>query len=243
MMFYFLLYPLLSFNGILIAAAVIPALILLYHVYRADHLEKESRSMLWTLVKAGVLSSLMALLSERIFSSLLGNLFSSSSTAYKILLFFCVVGISEEGAKFFQLKKNTWNSMEFNCLFDGVVYAVFVSLGFALWENISYVMHYGFATAVIRAVTAIPGHACFGVFMGTFYAAAKMFENYGDLQKAKQYEALSLIVPVLIHGTYDYIATMQTGNQNYLFIAFIAVLFFVTYRLVNEVARHDRYIN
>ena len=50
----------------------------------------------------------------------------------------------------------------------GKVYAVFVSLGFALWENISYVLHFGFQTAIVRSLTAIPGHACFGVFMGAF---------------------------------------------------------------------------
>ena len=48
---------------------------------------------------------------------------------YQILLYFGVVACSEEGAKYFMLKRRTWNSPEFNCQFDGVVYGVFVSLG------------------------------------------------------------------------------------------------------------------
>ena len=67
-------------------------------------------------------------------------------------MYFVVVAISEEGFKYVLLKKRTWKSREFNCEFDGVVYAVFVSLGFALWENIFYVLSYGFATAVARLV-------------------------------------------------------------------------------------------
>ena len=88
-------------------------------------------------------------------------------------MYFGVVAFSEEGAKYFLLKRRTWNSAAFNCQFDGVVYAVFVSLGFALWENISYVLMYGLSTALVRAVTAVPGHACFGVFMGVWYGLAK----------------------------------------------------------------------
>ena len=87
---------------------------------------------------------------------------------YQIILYFVIVAIAEESSKYFFLKKRTWNNPEFNCQYDGVVYAVFVSLGFALWENINYVLSYGFSTAIVRAITAIPGHACFGVFMGVF---------------------------------------------------------------------------
>jgi RsiW-degrading membrane proteinase PrsW (M82 family) len=119
---------------------------------------------------------------------------------------------------------------------------VFVSLGFALWENISYVLHYGFANAIVRAVTAIPGHASFGVFMGVFYSAAKMFEIQGDLNRSRMYNFISLLIPLLIHGAYDYIATLQVENGTISFIVFIAILFFVSYRLIREFSLKDRYI-
>ena len=168
-MFYFLLSPILTYNFILIAAAVIPAVFLMLKAYRSDRLEPESPRLLWQLVKAGVFSSLIALVLERVGSLLLGLFTPENGTLYNVLLYFVVVACSEEGAKYFMLKRNTWNNREFDCQYDGVVYAVFVSLGFALWENISYVLQYGFSTAIVRAVTAIPGHACFGVFMGVFY--------------------------------------------------------------------------
>ena len=166
-------------NPILIAAAVIPAVFLLVHVYRADKLEKEPAPLLISLVLYGIAATFIALLLERFGSWLLGQYFPENSTPYNVLMYFGVVAFSEEGAKYFLLKRRTWNSAAFNCQFDGVVYAVFVSLGFALWENISYVLMYGLSTALVRAVTAVPGHACFGVFMGVWYGLAKRLHGQG----------------------------------------------------------------
>ena len=241
-MFYYYVGLLLRYNFILIAAAVIPAAFLLVRVYQLDRLEKESPRLLWSLVKAGIFSSLIALVLEKVFISLLNSYVPRDSEWFRILLYFVIVGISEEGAKYFMLRRTSWNTPEFNCLYDGIVYAVFVSLGFALWENISYVLHYGFANAVIRAVTAIPGHASFGVFMGLFYSASKMFEIQGDTQRSNLYSFIAILIPVLIHGAYDYIATLQTDSANVYFIAFIAILFIVSIRLIKEFSQKDRYI-
>ena len=159
-------------NPILIAAAVIPAIVLLRFVYKEDRLDKESPGLLLSLVLFGIIATFAALVSEQIGEAVLALIVPENTTAYNAILYFVVVALSEEGFKYLLLKKRTWWSSEFNCQFDGVVYAVFVSLGFALWENISYVLMYGLGTAAVRAVTAVPGHACFGVFMGAFFGLA-----------------------------------------------------------------------
>ncbi len=238
-MFYFLLTPILTYNFILVAAAVIPAIVLMIKVYNSDRLEKESPHMLWVLVRSGIFSALIALVLERIFGSLLSATVHDQGL-YQVLLYFVVVACSEEGAKYFMMKRNTWDSDEFNCQFDGIVYAVFVSLGFALWENISYVLHYGFSVALIRALTAIPGHTCFGVFMGLFYGVARKFENRGETGKAAQFRWLSVIVPAVLHGAYDYIASVDAGTL--IFVVFIVALFFVSYRIVTRMSKVDHYI-
>ena len=240
-MIYFL-RPILTYNIVLILAAVIPAVFLMIRIYRLDSLEKESGRLLWKLVKAGIFSSLIAMVSEKVFYSLLVTMFNPNSVIFRIILYFLIVGVSEEGAKFYMLYNNSWNSQEFDCLFDGVVYAIFVSLGFALWENISYVLNFGMQTAVVRALTAIPGHASFGVFMGVFYAASKLYHIYGDEYNSRTYRILAVAVPVLLHGAYDYIATMETVSQNPLFIVFIALLFLAANRVVSKVSRNDRYM-
>ena len=238
-MFYFLLSSLMTYDFILLAAAVIPAIFLMVKVYRLDRLKRESPYMLWSLVRAGIFSSLIALVLERVLSALL-DMAVSDSGLYQILLYFVVVAFSEEGAKFFMLRRNSWNSREFDCQYDGVVYAVFVSLGFALWENISYVMHYGFSTAIIRAATAIPGHTCFGVFMGVFYGVARKYANRGNKEKGNLCQALAVLVPALLHGTYDYIASTQSST--WYFVGFIVIMFALSYMLAIRSSKLDRYI-
>ncbi len=242
-MFYYLMTPILSYNYILIAAAVIPAIFLMYRVYKSDHLDRESPQLLYKLVRAGILSSLLALVEERIFCNILNQYVEPNTVKYNIILYFCIVAVAEESSKYIFLRRNSWNDPEFNCQYDGVVYAVFVSLGFALWENISYVMHYGFTTALARAVTAIPGHACFGVFMGAFYGLAKKYDYAGEKGKTTLFTILSLVVPMLIHGAYDYIATLEQQDGGWYFLAFIFVLFVVSYILVGQASKEDKVIN
>ena len=238
-MFYFLLAPLLAYNWILIFAAVIPAIVLMIYVFRSDRLEAENPSFLFRLALAGVLSTFIAMLIEWIAGAILDHSGAVGTSAYNVILYFIIVAYAEEGAKYFMLHRRTWNSPEFNCQYDAVVYAVFLSLGFALWENISYVMHYGFGTALVRAVTAIPGHACFGIFMGIFYGLAKGSSIAGDQAKTKLYRVLTLIVPAFIHGLYDYIASMQSGTG--LFVVFIIILFIISFLLVRRMSINDKY--
>ncbi len=233
----------MTYNIILIFAAVIPAIGLMIYVYKADHLEKESPAMLWRLIIAGVLSSLIALVLERVLSLLLNITVSSTSAAYNIILYFIIVAFSEEGAKYFMLRRRSWRSPEFDCQYDGVVYAVFVSLGFAIWENISYVLSYGFATAIVRAVTAIPGHACFGVFMGVFYALAKKYSLGNQKELSTLFSVLAVVIPALLHGTYDYIATKENTSLNWYFIVFVVILFIVSFLLIRKVSRTDKYLH
>ena len=241
-MFYFLVAPYLVYNGVLIASAVIPAIFLMVKVYRSDKLERESSYMIWNLIKAGIFSSLLALVEERVLSAVLDMTVPYDSLMYNIILYFGIVAFAEESSKYLLMKRQTWRSVEFNCQYDGVVYAVFVSLGFALWENISYVMTYGFGTAVVRAVTAIPGHACFGVFMGVFYSLAKSNDYMGNKERNSFFNVLAVVVPVLLHGAYDYIASMEVQDFSWTFIIFVVVLFAVSFILVNRMAKNDHYL-
>ena len=227
---------------VLIAVAVIPAILLLIYVYRSDKLEKESPGMLFSLLIYGVLSTFLAQLGEQAGDWILRAL-NPSYTLYCVLFFFGVVAFAEEGFKYLVLKLRTWKSPEFDCQFDGVVYAVFTSLGFALWENISYVLHYGFSTALVRAVTAIPGHACFGVFMGVFYGLARRCASESDSSSdVTKYNVLSILVPMLLHGAYDFIATMEETGSGWYFLIFTALLFFFAYRVTGRSSKEDRYI-
>ena len=222
-----------------IIAAVVPAAYLLVRVYHADKLEKEPISMLIGIVLLGIISTVLASVTEQIGEAFLSNLFPQGGLLYNFLLYFVVVALSEEGFKYLLLKLRTWKSPHFNCQFDGVVYAVFLSLGFALWENIAYVLAYGFGAAAARAVTAVPGHACFGVFMGVWYGVAKRLDLAGDREGSRKALRNALWIPVLLHGAYDFIASLDSEWMGILFLIFVAWMFRAALSLIKKTSAED----
>ena len=233
----------MELNPVLILAAIVPAIWLLIRIYRADRLEKEPVGLILSLVLFGILSTVLATVTEYLGDIAIAYFYPEGTLPYDILLYFVVVAFSEEGFKYLLLKTRTWNHPAFNCMFDGVVYAVSVSLGFALWENIGYVLKYGMGAAIARALTAVPGHACFGVFMGAWYGSAKRRELEGDTVRAARCRFMAVLVPALLHGCYDFIAVRQTEELSWVFLVFVAGMFFVASRVVRHFSRSDRYLN
>jgi len=211
-------------------------------IYQADHLEKEPVSLLISLILLGILSTIFAAVSEMIGDAFIGSFFSEDSFLYCLIFYFGVVAIAEEGAKYALLKKRTWRSPKFDYQFDGIVYAVFVSLGFALWENLGYVSYYGLEVALLRAVSAVPGHACFGVFMGAWYGLAKKYDLQGNQSKSSFYRKLAFFMPVLTHGTYDFLASLPYEWSSIAFYAFLIAMFVVAFRCVKKLSARDRRI-
>jgi len=107
---------------------------------------------------------------------------------------------------------------------------------------VEYVFMYGFGTGLVRAVTSVPGHAIFGVFMGYYYGYAKLAYYTGDRAKEAHYRTLAVAVPLLLHGTYDFFAmTMQfDGRFQIPFFAFLALLYLLGTNRVNRSAQTDR---
>ncbi len=238
MLLSFLLLP----RTLLVLSAVIPALVLLIKVYRSDRLEKEDPAFILSLIVSGVFSTIPATVLEELGTSVLSLIFSERTLLYDILLYYIVVALSEEASKFVLLRHKTLYSPEFNCQYDALVFAVAVSLGFALWENIIYVLRYGFATAVTRALTAVPGHCSFGVFMGIWYGKEKRHDIEGELVSRNISGFLSLFVPVILHGTYDFLCSLNTERSSLCFLAFTVVLFIFSFFMVKKKSREDRYL-
>ena len=239
-MLFFLMNPVVMHGGLLVAAAAIPAVFLMIKVYRSDRLEKESPYLIKKLIWAGLFSVLLALVEETVLSFILGLFVPMESPLYNIIMFFVIVAFSEETSKYLFMYRKTWRNPEFNCQYDGVVYAVITSLSFALFENITYVVSYGLGTALIRAVTAIPGHASFGVFMGVFYGIAKRCDYRGNKSGASFFKCMAILVPALLHGAYDYIATMDVEGDDWTFVVFIIIMFIISYILIGKQAKKDR---
>lgn len=232
---------------VLTLLAVIPSVFLLIKVYQADKVEKEPAPLLFKLFIKGLESAFFAAVVEALLINFglntlvrLGLIEGEGSFLYHAIEAFLIVAVAEEGFKYYFLKKTTWNHPAFDYRFDAVVYAVFVSLGFATIENILYVWGSqiesgtGLQLSVYRGVLSVPAHCVFAVAMGIHYGAAKYAQGHEqfDLEEAGLRKAL--LVPVLMHGFFDFALMMNQPLYTGLFFVFVIL---ADYRALKAVGR------
>ena len=231
----------------LFALALIPVIGLLIFIYFNDKKEKEPIWLLLLLFGVGAASVASAIVLELIGAAILGAVFPTDSVIKGTLDAMLIVAPAEELGKFIVLRSITWKNKHFNYSYDAIVYAVFVSLGFAALENITYVFGSGVGTAFLRMFTAVPGHACFGVFMGFFYSKAKYASLTNKKGACTGFTALAILLPIIIHGIYDAILmgggssdeAILSGLSLILWIGFVIALFVVSIIFVIKSSRND----
>jgi len=192
----------------LLAIAIAPAAILLFYVYQKDKYEREPLGLLFKIMVFGALACIPAAVLEMLIEPLLmAGTESEASSLWAIFVYAVLgVGLVEEGCKFFVLQRSSWRSPYFSQRFDGIVYAVSASLGFALLENILYVMSSGFSVGIMRALTAVPMHCAFGVFMGLQYGRDR-FTGVPPIPPMQQIQPMQ-------QGQYNQAYPMQQGQYN-----------------------------
>jgi len=182
---------------ILLALAMAPGIAIGIYIYLKDHHEREPIGLLLTSFLYGALSTLVtfAISWPLEFIATL----KEDSVLDQFTNAFFKVALVEEFSKFVFIRFILYPNKNFNEPFDGIVYAAMVGLGFATFENILYVFHYGIPTGVLRMFTAVPAHACFAVLMGYFLGKAKFTHR-----KELFYSIVALLVATAFHGAYDY---------------------------------------
>ncbi len=239
----FFLMPVTVTFAIYLGAAIIPAVYLLRYIYKMDAYEPEPASLLKHLLGLGVVSALLSIVLESIGVWVLDlTPFNSDTAAYVLILLFLIIAVIEEGTKYYLMYRRTWNDPNFNCRFDGIVYAAFTSVGFAAFENVKYIMSYGLSVALPRAFLAIPGHLAFSVAFGYFYGRAKMKANRGDQAGAQNTLKQGYLASVFLHGFYDACAMMQTGIASIGFILIVIVIYTLIFKLIKTEAKTDHRI-
>ena len=198
--------------GMLIVALA-PIFVIAFYIYFRDKYEKEPWSLLLKAMFLGVIIAFPIILVEQFMDSIGSGLTGISGGAWKA---FMVAALCEEAFKYLALYLLIWKSKEFNEKFDGIVYATFISLGFAGIENVLYVLDGGASTGMVRAFTAVPAHALFGVSMGFFFGMAKFYPK-----KRKQLLIYSYLLPFTLHGIYDFILMSGVNWILLLFVPFI----------------------
>lgn len=142
---------------------------------------------------------------------------------------FIVAGLMEEFFKWFILYYTAYQHIEFNELYDGIIYSVAVSLGFASVENVLYLFVHGVDEAIGRALLPVSSHALYGVIMGYYLGRGK----FTDCKRHKTgWILLSLIIPAILHGTYNYILLSIINDWLYIMIPFMIFLWWLGLRKV-----------
>lgn len=203
--------------NLLILALAPVAAILLFMYYR-DRYEKEPLKLLIAAFLMGGLSVLPVLLFETLLSELTDLFYGTFAVFWQS---FVVAATTEEFFKLVFLYWLIWKRADFNEKFDGIVYAVFVSMGFAAVENINYVLDYGPQTGVVRALTAVPAHFLFGVTMGFYVGLAKFYPQF----KVRLIGA-ALLYPIVLHGIYDFILMSGNPFMLLLFVPFVGFMWY-----------------
>ncbi len=178
------------------ALAVAPCVALGIFIYWRDKFDKEPIRLLALSFFLGVLSCIPAF-----FGGLfLDKWFPTAGMGMTGLFIhtFIYIGLMEEGSKFLFAVLVPYRRPAFNEPYDGITYAVMVSLGFATFENILYVSSGGIQVALLRMFTAVPAHVTFGVIMGYFLGLAKFKNNSFALKMVGLGGAAAL------HGFYDF---------------------------------------
>ncbi len=151
--------------------------------------------------------------------------------------FFCA--LNEEALKMLVFWFITKDRIDFERMYDGIIYCVFASLGFATIENITYVLNLGLQTGIVRAVLPVPFHMFFAVIMGYNFsmwkftnqtnAFLRVFKKNGVFPastkplNAKKYLVFSMVLPVLTHWLYNFSLIFEENAVSLAWIIFIYI--------------------
>ena len=217
----------------LLFISLAPVFIIAFYIYGRDKYEKEPISNLLRALFTGALIVLPVIIVEKLFQMARPASEGIGLAAYDA---FVIAGLTEEGFKFLAFCLVFWNNRNFNEEFDGIVYAVYIALGFAAIENLVYVFTGGYSVGVVRALTAVPAHALFGIMMGYYFGLAKF-----NPRRRIVFMLLAFIMPFLSHGVYDFLLMSQSPLFLTLFIPLFIYFLLSGFRKMEKLSDASRF--
>ena len=225
----------------LLALAIAPGAAITVYIYSRDKYDREPLKPLLISFLLGMVATAPAILIQTGLKPVLYLNFSGNPLWYYVLLSFMVVAASEEGCKFLMLRFYAYRHKAFNEPFDGIIYSVMISMGFATLENIGYVLNYGFKTGIIRMFLSVPSHGAFAVLMGYHVGLARF-----DKPRAIQHIVKGVLLAIFFHGAFDFFLLLQNNSwvtqyvSNGLLLAGALVPWFIAIRMsVKSIRLHE----
>jgi len=225
---------------ILLYLSILPSILLGFYIYKKDVVEKEPISLLIRSFIGGVVSGILVIILSIILKI---NEFPLETSTQILFYSFILVALIEESIKFFMTYLLAYKNKEFNYQYDGIVYASFISLGFATYENLLFVFEQAnIQTAIYRGLLTVPAHVFFAIFMGYYLGIAKHYKRYNSKKKEKKFLALSYIVPIILHGFFDYCLFTGSITGVVFFLIFMFILYIISFKKVKEVSESRKHI-
>ncbi len=229
--------------------AIIPSGLIGWYLYKKDF-NKEPKGLLIGLFFGGVGSCFLTFILSAVLNSIVPGLIPTidGSVNYNLIELFIKVmlgvALVEEFSKWFFAYVIGYKSKEFDEVYDILLYCGFVALGFATFENILYVFvsDNTMQTALLRAVTAVPGHVCDAVLMGYYLGLAKQYEVIGNRSTRKKYLILSIAIPMVSHGIYDFLVMSGSGLLVIVWLVFIVLMYIYVIKKIRDVSRERKVV-
>ena len=211
-------------NTILIlTAALLPAILLGLYIWRQDS-KPEPTNCLVKAVLYGIGICIPVVIMEMGIGTILFGAGGKPTTIVGTTIqAFFVAALPEESFKLLALWLVLRKNPYFDEHFDGIVYAVFVGLGFAAIENVFFLINNvdnWLSIAISRSLLAVPGHYAFAVLMGYYYSV------YHFVDQSSRTAACVIFVPVIPHGIYDALAFCSTVNEYLGGLCFVILIYF-----------------
>lgn len=232
----------MSNTSLLLFFSLLPIILILVVIYNID----KNKEPLILLLVCFILGIFLCFAVEEI-SKVIGNYLpfmnklTKDLNLFEIFLYsFIGIALIEELCKWIILFSIGYNNKAFDEIYDVIVYSVFVSLGFAFFENIIYVFNLGeVKVAILRALLAIPAHACYAIFMGYYLSKAKQKQIERKKIQEIKYILLSLFIPITIHGIYDFCLMSKVAILIEVFIIFIILLDIVSIKKIKDMVSNN----
>lgn len=222
-----MLYDLLLF-----ILALLPVIILGYLIYLRDK-EKEPIKLLLKLFIGGILSAGITLGMSYVLNKFFPEvMYHEEMKGLSLIIYaFLSVSLVEEISKFIVTYLISYHHKEYDQFYDMIVYSVFIALGFAWVENLLYVYEGGLRIALLRGLVAVPTHVSVAIFMG-YYLSLSKIADLNHYPSRIKYLLLSVLVPTILHGIYDYLIYSSNYLCVYLYYLFIIVLYYRAHQKV-----------
>jgi len=220
--------------GLLLFIIVLPIVLILVFVTNKDR-EKEPIGLLLQLFFLGMISCILTLGVSYALEYFPFMSKGRENVDFISVFLYSFIGIAfvEEICKWIILYIRGYKSKYFDELYDVIVYSIFVSLGFAFLENMIFIFNeevLDIYVIILRAICAIPGHACYAIFMGYYLSLAKKFSKGKNKKLSRNNLLLSIIVPILLHGIYDCCLLSEIRLLIYVFTVYMIVLYYISYK-------------